>query len=55
MILMSVVGVRAGGALESIDITGAGPSPIAGHLLARVIGIRWDARSIPVPYRINNT
>jgi hypothetical protein len=52
---MSVVGVRAGGALESIDITGAGPSPIAGHLLARVIGIRWDARSIPVPYRINNT
>ena len=55
MILMSVVTTRAGGALETIDITGAGPSPIAGHLLARVIGIRWDARSIPVQYRINNT
>ncbi|HKG80035.1 MAG TPA: matrixin family metalloprotease, partial [Pyrinomonadaceae bacterium] len=52
---MSVVTTRAGGALETIDLTGAGPSPIAGHLLARVIGIRWDARSIPVQYRINST
>ena len=55
MILMSVSITRAGGALETIDITNAGPSPIPGHLLARVIGIRWDARSIPVQYRINNT
>lgn len=55
LLLMSVVNVRAGGALETIDITNAGPSPIAGHLLARVIGIRWDARSIPVQYRVNNT
>lgn len=55
MILMSVVATRAGGALESVDITGVGPSPIAGHRLVRVIGIRWDARSIPIQYRINNT
>ena len=55
MILMSVVTARAGGPFESFDITGAGPSPIPGHLLARVIPIRWDARTIPVPYRINNT
>lgn len=55
MLLMSVATTRAGGALETIDVTGAGPSPIPGHLLARVIGIRWDARSIPVQYRINNT
>jgi hypothetical protein len=55
MILMSVASTRAGGALESIDITDAGPSPIAGHLLARAVGIRWDARSIPVQYRVNNT
>lgn len=55
MILMSVTSIRAGGALETIDITGAGPSPIPGHLLARVIGIRWDSRSIPVQYRVNNT
>ena len=55
LLLMSVVNARAGGALETIDLTNAGPSPIAGHLLARVIGIRWDARSIPVQYRVNNT
>ena len=55
MILGGAVTSRAGGALETVDITGAGPSPIPGHLLARVIGIRWDARSIPVQYRVNNT
>jgi hypothetical protein len=55
MVLMTVINVRAGGALETIDITGAGPSPIPGHLLAKVIGIRWDVRSIPIPYRVNNT
>jgi hypothetical protein len=52
---MSVGTLRAGGAFESVDITNAPPSPIPGHILARVIGIRWDARSIPVQYRINNT
>src|SRR5262245_23501072 len=55
MILGGAVTGRAGGALESIDITAGAPSPIPGHILARVIGIRWDARSIPVQYRINNT
>lgn len=55
MLLMSVGTLRAGGALESVDITGGAPSPIAGHILARAIGIRWDARSIPVQYRMNNT
>lgn len=55
LVLMTVVNVRAGGALESIDITAGTPSPIPGHILARVIGIRWDARSIPVSYKMNNT
>ena len=55
MILMSVATSRAGGALETFDLAGVGPSPIAGQRLVRVIGIRWDARSIPVQYRINNT
>ena len=55
MMLMSVVTTRAGGPFESFDITGAPPSPIPGHLLARVIPIKWDARTIPVPYKINNT
>jgi len=49
MILMSVATTaRAGGALETIDITAGAPSPIPGHILARVIGIRWDSRSIEV-------
>ena len=55
MVLMSVVSANAGGPFESFDITGAGPSPIPGHLLARVIPIKWDARSMPIPYRVNNT
>ena len=37
MLLMSVVTIRAGGSFESFDITGAGPSPIPGHLLARQV------------------
>lgn len=55
MVLMSFATARAGGPFESFDITGAGPSPIPGHLLARAIQIRWDPRTIPVPYRMNNT
>src|ERR1700741_330908 len=55
MIMMSVATTRAGGALESIDVTAGNPSPIPGHILARVIGIKWDVRSIPVQYRITNT
>ncbi len=55
MILMSVASTRAGGGLETIDITAGAPSPIPGHILARAIGIKWDARAIPVQYRMNNT
>ena len=55
MILMSVGVTRAGGAVETVDITNAQPSPIAGQLIARVIGKRWDTRSIPIQYRVNNT
>jgi hypothetical protein len=47
--------VLAGGALESIDITGNVPSPIPGQLVAKVIGIRWDPRCIPVQYRVNDS
>jgi hypothetical protein len=55
MVLGGAANTLAGGALETIDITGAGPSPIPGHLLARVIGIKWDPRCIPVQYKVNNT
>jgi Matrixin len=47
--------LQAGGRLETIDITAMTPSPIPGHILARVIGIKWDARSIPVRYSMNTT
>jgi Matrixin len=53
--LANVIAVQAGGALEEIDITGAQPSPIPGHLIAKLVGIKWDARSIPVKYSMNNT
>jgi hypothetical protein len=45
----------AGGALEQIDITGNVPSPIPGHLVAKLVPIFWDARCIPVNYVVNNT
>ena len=47
--------LRAGGVLQTVDITGNVPSPIAGHLVGRVVGIKWDVRSIPVQYRMNST
>ena len=49
------VGLRAGGFLETFDITAGLPSPIPGHILARVIPIRWDTRSLPARYSMNNT
>jgi hypothetical protein len=53
--LANVIAVQAGGALETIDITGLPPSPIPGLVAAKLIGIKWDTRSIPVKYSINNT
>jgi hypothetical protein len=47
--------LHAGGVLETVDITAGTPSPISGHVLARVIGIRWDNRAIPVKYRVNDS
>lgn len=54
-ILRGAVSTHAGGALESLDITGHLPSPIPGEYVARVIGIKWDDRAIPVKYSMNNT
>ena len=45
----------AGGNLETFDITGGAPSPIAGHILAKAIPIQWDARTLPVRYSMNST
>lgn len=46
----------AGGALEQVDITGNVPSPLGGgQVNAKLVPIFWDARCIPVQYRINST
>jgi hypothetical protein len=45
----------AGGSLDAIDITGFVPSPIPGQIVAKLVPIRWDARCIPVRFRVNNT
>jgi hypothetical protein len=49
------ISANAGGVLESIDITGNVPSVLPGQVVARNIGMKWDLRSIPVQYRVNNT
>jgi hypothetical protein len=53
--LANAITAMAGGALEQIDITGNMPSPIPGQLVAKLVGIKWDTRSIPVKYSMNNT
>ena len=44
----------AGGRLEQIRLTGL-PSSIAGHEWADLIGIEWDARTMPVRYKLNTS
>jgi len=55
LVAASVAAMHAGGALETFDITGRVPSPIAGQVVARVIGMRWDTRALPVQYSVNIT
>jgi len=48
--------LRAAGFLETLDITAAPPVPsMPGHVLAKVIPIRWDDRSLPVRYSMNTS
>lgn len=53
--LGNVLPAMAGGGLETRDTTGNVPSPIAGHILARVIPMKWDSRAIPVKFSMNTT
>jgi len=55
LMFTGAISAFAGGALESVDITAGTPSPIAGHTIARVIGIKWDARAVPVRYSMNTS
>jgi hypothetical protein len=53
--LSNVITALAGGPLEQINITGNVPSPIPGQLVAKLTGIKWDTRSLPIKYSMNNT
>jgi matrixin len=55
MMFATVIPVLAGGALEQIDVTGNVPSPIPGHVIGKLVGIKWDARCIPVEYSMNTS
>ncbi len=46
---------RGGGNMLTLDITGRVPSSVPGLILANVVPIRWDARCLPLRYRINDT
>jgi hypothetical protein len=56
VVLLTLVALPAfaGGALDNIDITNAPPSPIAGQVIAKIIGIKWDTRCMPVHYSMNH-
>jgi hypothetical protein len=55
LLFLAAAQAPAGGRLETFDITGLEPTPIPGHVAARLVGIRWDARTIPVRYSMNTT
>jgi hypothetical protein len=58
VLLAAAVGTApalAGGALETLDITAGTPSPVPGQIVAKLVRIFWDPRTIPVKYRVNNT
>jgi len=56
ILLASAAPASAGGNLDNhIDLTGFAPSPIPGQYVARVVGIRWDTRQIPVQFTMNTS
>jgi hypothetical protein len=55
LLLAESTGLQAGGTLEQINLNGLRPSPIAGDILANLVGIRWDTRTLPVRYRVNTS
>src|SRR6266545_6348135 len=47
---------RGGGNMLAVDITGRVPSSeVPGLVIGGTAPIRWDARCLPVQYRVNNT
>ena len=52
MLLAGATHVRAGGNLDDFDFTGF-EQPIPGLFVARVVGIHWDSRQVPVQFTMN--
>lgn len=55
-LLLALAGMapaQAGGNLEIFDFTNAPPSPIPGHVIATTRGKQFDARCLPLAYRID--
>lgn len=56
MVLTGAPPLQAGGNLETINLNNATPAPApATDLVVDLVGIRWDARTLPVQYRVNST
>jgi Matrixin len=55
LVILTAPRLKAGGRTQTIDITGLVPSPIPGQVIARVIGIEWDVRCLPVQFSMNTT
>lgn len=45
----------AGGFLEVIDVTDPRPGPVSAVAFVPEVPVRWDARCMPVPFRLNDT
>ncbi len=46
---------RAGGFLDTVDITGHHPAPLPGRVIAELVPTRWDRRCMPVPFRLDGS
>jgi hypothetical protein len=55
LVFASVISAYAGGALEQIDVTGNIPSPVPTHIIGKLVGIKWDVRSLPIKYTMNTS
>jgi Matrixin len=49
------LGLQAGGQIQVLDVTGNRPSSVPGHVLGRLVGSRWDVRTLPVQFSLATT
>lgn len=53
-LLLGTPPATAGGFIDQIDLTAPGVSPLPGQVAVPLVPIKWDARTIPVQYRVND-